>query len=119
MTNPIEALLLAGAAAPRFPANSRYHNVGMAAATLPDGSVVRYLRRRFIPQPHTLALLQTYAVQEGDRLDNLAAGFVGDPELFWRICDANAAMRPDALTETVGRELRITLPEGAAGPAGG
>jgi len=37
---------------------------------------------------------------------------LGDPELFWRVCDANRAMRPDELTETIGRRLRITLPEG-------
>ena len=30
-------------------------------------------------------------------------------------CDANGAMQPDELTETVGRRLRITLPEGITG----
>jgi hypothetical protein len=35
--------------------------------------------------------------------------------LFWRICDANRAMRPGALTETIGSRLRITLPEGIPG----
>ena len=38
------------------------------------------------------------------------------PRQFWRVCDANAAMRPDELTETIGRRLRITLPEGIPGP---
>ena len=52
---------------------------------------------------------------EGERLDNIAAQYLGDPEQFWRICDANGAMRPDELTETVGRRLRITLPEGIPG----
>jgi hypothetical protein len=60
-------------------------------------------------------LLQEYTVVEGDRLDNVAAKFIGDPEQFWQICDANAAMRPDELTETIGRRLRITLPEGIPG----
>jgi hypothetical protein len=32
--------------------------------------------------------------------------------MFWRICDANGAMQPEELTQTVGRRLRITLPEG-------
>ncbi|MFL5804527.1 MAG: hypothetical protein ACJ8CR_22625 [Roseiflexaceae bacterium] len=45
----------------------------------------------------------------------LPAGYLDDPEQFWRICDANRAMRPDELTETVGRRLRITLPEGIPG----
>jgi len=58
------------------------------------------------------ALLQEYTVVQGDRLDNLAARFIGDPERFWQICGANAATRPEELTEIVGRILRITLPEG-------
>ena len=41
--------------------------------------------------------------------------YLGDPEQFWRVCDANRAMRPDELTETIGRRLRITLPEGIPG----
>jgi len=52
---------------------------------------------------------------EGDRLDNLTFDYLGDPEQFWRIADANRAMRPDELTETIGRQLRITLPEGIPG----
>jgi hypothetical protein len=115
MTNPIEALLLAGAAANRFPPNSRYHGLPMATTTLSDGRQVVYLRRRFVPRPEALALLYEVRVAQGDRLDNLAAAHLGDPELFWRICDANAAMRPDELTEEVGRELRITLSAGVPG----
>ena len=53
----------------------------------------------------------------GDRLDNLAQRYIGDPEQFWRLCDANGAMRPDELTEVIGRRLRITLPAGLAGAA--
>jgi hypothetical protein len=56
-------------------------------------------------------------VTQGERLDIIAATYLGDPEQFWRICDANNAMRPDELTETPGRQLRITLPEGIQGPA--
>ncbi|MGH7229842.1 MAG: LysM domain-containing protein, partial [Nitrospiraceae bacterium] len=41
--------------------------------------------------------------------------YVGDPEQFWRLCDANAAMRPEELTGIIGRVLRITLPEGIPG----
>jgi hypothetical protein len=118
-TNPLEALLLVGAAASRFPPNSRYHGIPTAKLTLPDGREVAYLRRRFVPQPEGLALLYTVRVEEGDRLDNLAATHLGDPELYWRLCDANAAMRPDELTEEVGRELRVTLPEGVPGTPNG
>ena len=49
------------------------------------------------------------------RLDNLAAEYLGDPEQFWRICDANGVLRPDELTDTIGRRIRITLPDGIPG----
>ena len=68
-----------------------------------------------MPPPERFSLLVEHTVTGGDRLDNLAAHYFGDPELFWRICDANRALRPDDLTETAGRRLRITLPEGIAG----
>ena len=98
-----------------FPPNSRYLNVETAKLVLPDGTEIAYLARRFVPLPERFALLQQYQVTEGDRLDNLAARFIGDPEQFWRICDANGAMRPEALTEVVGRTLRITMPDGIPG----
>ena len=43
---------------------------------------------------------------------------MGDPEAFWRIADANSALRPQDLTRTPGRRLRITLPEGIPGVPG-
>lgn len=96
-----------------FPPTSRY--AGLAAAVLDTGAgPVAYLLRRFVPQPERFALLQEHAVSEGERLDNLAAAYLGDPEQFWRVCDANRAMRPDDLM-TVGRVLRITLPEDIPG----
>lgn len=98
-----------------FPINSRYHAIDTATLETSDGQEVAYLRRRFVPQPERFALIQEHAVVEGDRLDILAAQYVGDPELFWQLCDANGAIRPNELIETVGRRLRITLPEGVAG----
>lgn len=106
-----------GASAPRFPPNSRYHTTPVTALAAPDGSIVAYLQRRFVPPPEHFALLREHLVVQDDRLDRLAAQNLGDPELFWRLCDANGALRPDELTETVGRRLRITLPEGIPGAA--
>jgi hypothetical protein len=97
-----------------FPPTSRYHGLETATAELPDGRVVTYLRRRFVPQPERFALLGEHTVAQGDRLDNLAAQYLDDPEQFWRLCDANNAMHPAELEE-LGRVLRITLPEGLAG----
>ncbi|TBW13006.1 LysM domain-containing protein [Azotobacter chroococcum subsp. isscasi] len=100
---------------PLFPPTSRYHGIAAAQLTLPDGTTVAYLKRRFVPPPENFALLQEHMVAAGDRLDNLAARYLGDPQQYWRICDANGAMRPDELTEAAGRRLRITLPEGIPG----
>jgi hypothetical protein len=119
MTNLIEQMLLTSAASPRFPPNSRYHSVPTAQLSRADGRTITYLRRRFAPQPDALALLQMHRVLEGDRLDNLAAAVLGDPELFWRICDGNAAMQPGELSAVVGRLLRITQPSGVPGESGG
>src|SRR5262249_17805887 len=98
-----------------FAANSRYAGIDTGQLTTADGNTIVYLRRRFVPPPERFALLQEYTAVQGDRLDNLAAKFIGDPERFWQICDANAAMRPEQLTDTIGRTLRITLPEGIPG----
>lgn len=51
---------------------------------------------------------------QGDRLDNITARYLGDPEQFWLICDANNTMRPDDLTSEseIGRRLPIPLPQG-------
>ena len=98
-----------------FPPNSRYYNLDTEQLVAPDGRVITYLERRFVPPPESFALLQTYVVVEGDRLDTVTARFLSDPTLFWRLCDANRAMRPRELTATIGRRLRITLPQGIPG----
>ncbi len=98
-----------------FPANSRYQSIETTKLVRPNGTEIVYLKRRFVPQPERFALLQEHVVVDGDRLDNVAARYLADPEQFWRVCDANRAMRPDELTEEIGRRLRITLPEGIPG----
>jgi hypothetical protein len=115
MNDPLQALLQGPAKPSLFPPNSRYAGIDTGTLEIRNSKSVVYLRRRFVPPPERFALLQEYTVVEGDRLDNVAAKFIGDPEQFWQICDANAAMRPDELTETIGRRLRITLPEGIPG----
>ncbi len=116
MSDALRALLgPADLKATLFPPSSRYHGFELAKHQLEDGRVVTYLRPRIVPPPEHFALLGEHAVVSGDRLDNIAANYFGDPELFWRICDANRALRPDELTERAGRRLRITLPAGVAG----
>jgi hypothetical protein len=72
--------------------------------------VVSYKRRRFVPPGATMTTLAEHTVAQGDRLDNLAARYVGDPEQFWRICDTNDVLRPEELTEEVGRTFKVGLP---------
>jgi len=98
-----------------FPSTSRYYNIETATVETKDGRTLIYIRRRFVPPPERFSLLQEHVVVQGDRLDNITARYLGDPEQFWRVCDSNRAMRPDELTETIGRRLRITLPEGIPG----
>ena len=115
MTDPIQTLLQVGLQVDRFPPNSRYRGVEVAQLEVLGGAPILYLRRRFVPPPERFDLLVEHAVVAADRLDNLAAHYLGDPELFWRLCDANNALHPEELTELTGRWLRITLPEGMPG----
>ncbi len=98
-----------------FPATSRYYSIPTGQLKASDGRTIVYLRRRFVPPAGRFDLLVEHTVTQGDRLDNIAAQYLGDPEQFWRICDANNAMQPEDLTQTIGRNLRITLPEGVPG----
>lgn len=116
MSDPLKAFLQATSLeAPAFAPTSRYHGLDVAQWARPDGELVSYVRRRLLPAPEAFTTLEEHRVEAGDRLDNLAARYLGDPEQYWRICDANGAMRPAELTETVGLTVRITLPEGVYG----
>jgi hypothetical protein len=100
-----------------FPTNSRYYGAATLQYTAPDGTQITYLARRFVPQPGPVnfARMAQYAVKQGDRLDLLAAKYLGDPLLFWLICDANGAIRPGQLVATPGTILNLTLPQGVPG----
>jgi hypothetical protein len=114
--DPVQAFLQSsGLVPPAFAPTSRYYGIETAQFTQPDGPVVVYVRRRFLPQPESLSVLQTLAGAAGDRLDNLAARLLGDPEQAWRLCDANGTMQPEALVATAGTTLVVTLPEGVPG----
>jgi hypothetical protein len=98
-----------------FAQNSRYYTTETATLETASGLTITYLRRRFVPQADRFTLVREHAVVQGDRLDNLAAKYFGDPEQYWRLCDANNAIRPEELIEIIGRRLRITLPLGVPG----
>lgn len=116
MIDPLKAFLEAHSLqGPLFPSTSRYHSLPARVHHTTDRRSLVYVTRRFLPFPERFALLQEHTVVEGDRLDNLAHRYIGDPQQYWRLCDGNGAMRPDELIEEIGRLLRITLPEGIPG----
>lgn len=91
---------------------SRYFRITVATWVDAQGQSHAYLTRRILPASSRFAVVQEYTVAAGDRIDNLGSRFIGDPEQFWKLCDANDAMEPEELVAIVGRTLRITLPEG-------
>ncbi|CAG0981087.1 hypothetical protein RHDC1_01835 [Rhodocyclaceae bacterium] len=116
MSDPLQALLEAGVLnSSSFPPNSRYYGVAVKTLEQKNQEPIAYLKRRFVPPPENFSVMQQHTVVQGDRIDNLAAQYLGDPELYWRLCDANRAIRPDELTETAGAVVNITLPEGVPG----
>lgn len=94
-----------------FEPTSRYYSLKKATYEMPDGREIAYVRRRFLPRGENLPLLVEVTVTDGDRLDLIAARTLGDPEQFWRICDANSAMNPFDLIAEPGRILRVPVPQ--------
>ena len=87
---------------------SRYADVPVDKLDDANGRTIRYLRMRVIPDTSADA---THVVDDSERLDHIAFAYFRDAERFWRICDANVALRPDDLVATAGRALRIPTSE--------
>jgi hypothetical protein len=77
-----------------FP-GSRYAPLVSYQVTKQDGSVVTVTR---LPLPSQAPLQGYYARQNSTRLDQIAAHFLSDATTFWRLCDGNDALAPDALS---------------------
>ena len=121
MNYPLMAMVQLGVVPPvTFPTDSRYYGFGVQYYNAPNGQVIAYLARRIVPQPGApnFATINQYTVHQGDRLDLIAAKYLGDPLMAWLICDANGAMRPHDLVATPGRVLAITTPQGVPGGTG-
>lgn len=110
MSNPLEALFGAGLLPKTdFPAESRYHGIGVRVITGADGAPVAYLARRWVPAPDRFATLSMTRTLEGDRLDRISTRLIGDPEQYWQLCDANGVLWPEDL-EAPETPVRHTLP---------
>jgi nucleoid-associated protein YgaU len=120
MKSPFQALIQMGVVPPvTFPTDSRYYGSSTLSYVDPNGQMITYLARRFVPQPGSpnFATVAQHTVRQGDRLDLIAAKYLGDPLIFWLICDANGAIEPEKLVETPGTVLNITMPQGVPGGA--
>jgi nucleoid-associated protein YgaU len=121
MNYPLMAMVQLGVVPPvTFPTDSRYYGFGVQYYHAPNGQVIAHLARRIVPQPGApnFATISQYTVHQGDRLDLIAAKYLGDPLMAWLICDANGAIRPHDLVATPGRVLAITTPQGVPGRSG-
>ncbi len=94
-----------------FDPTSRYSGIALATLQTPGGPIV-YVTRRFLPRSEQLGAEQYHTVTQGERLDTIAAQYLGDPTQFWRVCDANDALRPEDLTASPGTALRIPAAQG-------
>ena len=75
--------------------NSRYQQSGTYQVTGPNGTAVTVVS----PPAPAPAVVQGYfrRRQDAPRLDLVANFFLRDATAFWRLCDANGAIVPDAL----------------------
>lgn len=116
MTDLLQSLREGALETNPFAPTSRYYGIATATLTTSDGRTVAYVRRRFLPTADRFTVVREHTVVEGDRLDNIATTYLGDPGQSWRLCDANEAMQPRDLVAEPGRTIAIALPEGYGGP---
>ena len=96
--------------------HSRYQGLPVATVVVDDGTgglrEVAYLLTRTPPDPAAIPVAAWHRAVPDDRLDLLAARYLGDPRAAWRICDANLALDPDELTGPAaeGRIIAIPVP---------
>jgi len=116
MTDPLQNILQSGnRPVNHFPVTSRYYRIETAAFQVDDDRAVTYLRRRIIPPAESMVVVAVHQVKQGDRLDNIAAQYIGDPEQFWQVADGNNAMKPEEMTDVPGAEINITQQQGMSG----
>jgi hypothetical protein len=118
MKSPLQTLVQLGVVPTvTFPANSRYYGSGTLTYVTASDETIAYLARRIVPQPGApnFATIAQHTINQGDRLDLIAAKYLGDPLIFWLICDANGAVEPHDLVATPGKILNITTPQGVPG----
>ena len=112
MNDPVQMLIDAGAIPTSpFGPTSRYANVPLARYKPGDAfgaeNSAPYVLRRFIPQARDIPVTTRHLVLAGDRADNIAAHYLGDAQLNWRIADVNLATDLLGFTATAGARIAI------------
>ena len=118
MKSPLQSLIEMGVVPTvSFPTDSRYYGSSTLTYITPTGQAIPYLAPRIVPKGGSpnFATVAQHIVRAGDRVDLIAAKYLGDPLMFWLICDANGAMDPRNLVETPGTTVNITTPQGVPG----
>jgi hypothetical protein len=92
-----------------FSESSRYAKLPLKTLMRADGQEVRFVSRRFLPQPGSLLRAGVEVVGTADRLDHIAHRAYGDALQFWRIVDATLVFAPEEVTRTTGRRLMIPM----------
>ena len=88
-----------------FP-GSRYAAMATYQVNRRNGTTVQVVK---VPLPGPANVLGYHRRLTGQRLDMIAAHYLTDATAFWRLCDANNTMVPDAL----GAADLIGIPPGA------
>lgn len=94
-----------------FEVTSRYYLLESVTYVGAEGRHISFKRRRFLPDGKQMPILVEVEIKQGDRLDLITARTLGDPEQYWRVCDANNTNNPQELTEETGRAVRIPIPQ--------
>jgi len=94
-----------------FDQSSRYYKVETTTMTDASGRQIAYKRRRFLPRAQDMQTLVEVSIVQADRLDLISTRTLGDPEQFWRICDASEAMNPPDLLAQPGKSVRVPIPQ--------
>lgn len=97
-----------------MPGRSRYDGLPAASLAVEDGAggsrEVSYLLPRTPQSPDQATVMAVHRVAAGDRLDLIAARYLGDPAAYWRICDVNLALDPDELVDSTAEGSLIVIP---------
>ena len=84
MTSPLERILQqTGVRNSYFSPTSRYFGLEVKILETKEHKTKVFVKRRFIAQPEQFYVLQEHSVNQGERLDNIAHEYLGDPEQFW------------------------------------